>query len=154
MNESYSKKMIKNVFNRDYLKGVRFQVFIDTMKPFIPYALIEMGDETFLPVNRWYKPLGTPGGDYYKYEDFPHLFLKKEEVCLDLLWDNDSTLGRNGHFLYSDSSSPCNHFQRYIEILSASIFLKKTTKSFDDFWNGKFGYDKEGWERNKKKFSN
>lgn len=148
---SYSKKIIENIFyinDKDCTTKVRRETFLNTMKPFIPYCLIKMNEEDYLPVNRFYKPLGMPRGHHYKYEDFDFLFLKKEEIDITPLWDNGKNFGHEAFYFYSDACTPHVDFQRYIYILDASLFTRKSSKKFKDFWKYKFNLDKEGWKRN------
>lgn len=146
--DCYSKQLIKNCFDYTSNTKVRKETFITTMRPFMPYCLHKINDDTFLPLNRDYKPLGMPAGHHYIYESYDFLFLKKHEINLDILWDNGYGFGGYGYFFYSDSCTPYESFNRYLEILQVSIFLEKTRKKFTDFWGYKFPFDKEGWKRN------
>lgn len=149
--ECYSKQLIKNIFDITSYTKVRKEVFISTMRPFIPYCLHKIDENTFLPLNRDYKPIGMPPGKHYKYEDYKFLFLEKDEINLNILWDNGFSFGGYGYFLYSDACTPYTHLMRYFDILSESIFLQKTDKRFIDFWNYKMTHDKDGWKRNESK---
>ena len=146
---SYPKEMIKCVFDIRSMTKVRRETFIDSMRPFMPYCLTKINDSTFLPLNRDYKPIGCLGGNWYDYEKFECLFLDVNDIDLTCLWDNGVSFGRHSYFLYSDSCTPCRDLPRYYDILAHSIYKSNTGKDFNDYWEGKFSLDKDGWERNR-----
>ena len=49
------------------------------LRPFMPYCLHDADDQTFIWVNRDYKPLGVVTDDYVDYMQFPWLHVQAHE---------------------------------------------------------------------------
>jgi hypothetical protein len=99
---------------------------------FMPYALINLGDRWFLPVNRRYKPLGHPDA-WYDYEKHPSRvriakLTAKKAVQIGLLGaDSAIPIDTTSHlYLYSDGTNPENSpamLQRYEAIMAKLMKL-------------------------------
>jgi len=155
MSECYAKQMIKTTLER-YLptSKVRSEVYCNTMRPFHPYCLIKMNEEEYLPLNRDYKPLGLNSGDIYEYGNYPFLYIKKEELNLNVLWDNGDASRSGVWFLFSDSTCPHDNLQRYVQILRIVFFGSKEHYDFKELWGHKKRLNYEGWEFNLSRFKN
>lgn len=80
----------------------------DYRQIYMPYCLVRLKDGTYLPVNRRYKPLGTPADcDWVDYDTHPAPRVKLTPARIKKLsWKSDPDEGMV--FLYEDGCSPNN----------------------------------------------
>lgn len=117
----YSLELIKTgvefLFKTKTNKADR--TFPEPIRSMIVYSLHEI-DGHWLPVNRDYKPLGISHySEYVKYEDYPYLFLKKDQVRLGAeLWEHPQ-LSPKMYFLFQDHTFPESKKlkDRYLNVL-------------------------------------
>ena len=112
----------------------------------------------WLPLNRYYKPLGMPMDEHVDYKDFSFMYIPGSEINFDVLWDNGDALVDGCFYTYSDYNAPIDRKDnaRYISIIKLSFFDEKNIdqKIFLDFWKRQYhpAYNEE-LQRNLKRFS-
>ena len=119
-----------------------------------------MGENRWLPLNRYYKPLGLSRGKFVEYEDYSFLYIPGDEIKFNVLWDNGGIWNHGSpcFFTYSDFCSPRDkkNNERYEEIIRIAFFSDENINylKFLNFWRYKASYGcEEHLERNLKKFN-
>lgn len=83
----------------------------------------DLGKWVYLPLNRNYKPLGTPPkSDWVKYEDYRSHFIafKSNPTNLEGVWF--SMWGESRLYLYNDNPDTCvDYFDRLARALMATV---------------------------------
>lgn len=92
----------------------------------MPYCLHKVEDKHggWIPLNRLYKPLGQPGGDWVDYGNVPpecRLKRLSRETAILLSWNGEGKTNEKAVFLYYDGSSPFrsrSHWDSYSKKLA------------------------------------
>lgn len=82
---------------------------------FFPYCIKKVKDDNYVVLNRMYKPLGMPGGEFVDYEDYMEPLALTEEIVKEISFNN---VGNSADtiYLYDDWSAPKRskeHFEAY-----------------------------------------
>jgi CRISPR/Cas system-associated endonuclease/helicase Cas3 len=98
----------------------------------MPYLVYKINDDIggWIPLNRHYKPIGTPGTAWVKYEETPkHLRIKtitlsQQKKLFHWVTEDASWLPNDMVWLYSDSCIPTssaanwNQYQQKLQLLA------------------------------------
>ena len=69
---------------------------VKDLRPILPYAIIEVGDGKYIPVNRDYKPLGVSTDEWVEYGEYPWLHIEADEPIA----------ARGSFWLFNDACPP------------------------------------------------
>lgn len=94
-----------------------------------PYCLARLEDGTYIPLNRHYKPLGTFGEAWVKYEDHPHFAVRLTKAQIRRLAYSGSASPepRGWIYFYNDGCIPTDspkHMAAYLDRLACLMKLK------------------------------
>jgi len=116
--------------NYDLLKYTRFNAKSDFLANYIrvhlPYLIRKLDDGSYIPLNRYYKPLGFTDNDWYDYDKFKQLTVE----CVDITGLKTHGEPFTSGWFYNDGTTPWGSkegYKNYKEKLKNTFWNKSLT---------------------------
>lgn len=100
---------------------------------YMPYVIAVLGNGEFLPLNRFYKPIGVSSETWVKYETYPTRLrikgltdAKAKQIGMEVSKSGDDS-SDTMYYLYEDATNPSEskaNWDRYQGILAKLIKLE------------------------------